>query len=56
MTAITKHHWTILLRCSIMIPVSSIFLQENRFKPANQRAFFSPAVLPAPIPGHFSLG
>ena len=23
-----------------MVPVSSIFLQENRFKPAKQRAFF----------------
>jgi hypothetical protein len=56
MTAITKHHWTIVLRCSIMLPVSSIFLQENRFSPLPQRAFFLPARFAPARPGHFSLG
>jgi hypothetical protein len=40
MTVIMKHHWTVLVRCSIMVPVSSIFLQENRFSPLNSGLFF----------------
>jgi hypothetical protein len=40
MTVIMNGHWTVFVPCSIMLPVSSIFLQENRFKPAKQRAFF----------------
>jgi hypothetical protein len=42
MTVIMNGHWTVFVPCSIMLPVSSIFLQENRFKPAKQRAFFCP--------------
>jgi hypothetical protein len=40
MSVITNDHWTILVQCTMMVPVSSIFLQENRFKPANRGLFF----------------
>jgi len=40
MSVIMNDHWTILVQCTIIVPVSSIFLQENRFKPANRGLFF----------------
>jgi len=67
MSVIMNDHWTILVQCTIMVPVSSIFLQENRFKPANRGLFFIhslripvfPAFVHACPPAsarHFSLG
>jgi hypothetical protein len=57
MTAITKRDWTVFVRCSMMVPVSSIFLQENGFSPLPQRAFFWPfsALAPPSVAPHACL-
>jgi len=34
-----------MLQSGIIIPVSSILLQENRFSPLSERAFFYPRFL-----------
>ncbi|KQV87865.1 hypothetical protein ASD15_27845 [Massilia sp. Root351] len=39
-SVIRKIKWIYMMRCRIMIPVSSILLQEIRFSPLPQRAFF----------------